>query len=169
MTFRGIIQRQMELISLRRHQNGDLIRGEDGGSLIEFALVLTAMMTFVMVVMQLCIAFYSYGMITECAREATRWAVTRGSTCQTSSLTSCTTTTTAISNYAKSLGYPNIGGGTMNVTTTFPDTYNSIANCETPSVCRVLVTITYTVPIKLPLVPKNAISLSTSSKMYFVQ
>jgi hypothetical protein len=119
--------------------------------------------------MQLCIAFYSYGMITECAQEATRWAVTRGSTCQTSSLTSCTTTTTAISAYAKGLGYPNIGAGTMNVTTTFPDTYNSVANCESPSACRVMVSITYTVPIKLPLVPKNAISLSATSEMYFVQ
>jgi Flp pilus assembly protein TadG len=150
-------------------RNGRLASSEDGGSMIEFALVSTAMMSFVMVVMQLCLAFYSFGMITDCAREATRWAITRGSTCQTSALASCTTTTTAISNYAKGLGYPNIGGGTMTVTTTFPDTYNSVANCETPSVCRVMVTITYSVPIKLPLVPKNAISLSTASQMYFVQ
>lgn len=169
MRNREIVYRHTGLIALRGHRNSNLMGSEDGGTLIEFALVLSAMMTFVMVVMQLCIAFYSFGMITECAREATRWAITRGATCQTASLTSCTTTTTAISTYAKGLGYPNIGGGTMNVTTTFPDTYNSIANCETPSVCRVMVTITYTVPIKLPLVPKNAISLSTSSKMYFVQ
>lgn len=142
---------------------------EDGATLVEFALTASAMLAFVFMIMQLCIAFYSSGMINEVAREATRWAITRGSTCQTASLGSCTTTTAAVTAYANGLGFPNIGGGTMNVVTSFPDTNGSIANCETPSLCHVKVVITYVVPITLPLVPKNSISLSTQSEMYFVQ
>ena len=142
---------------------------EDGATLIEFALTASAMFAFTFVIMQLCIAFYSAGMINEVAREATRWAITRGSTCQTASLASCTTTTAAVTAYANSRGFPNIGGGTMNIATTFPDTNGAITNCETPSICHVKVAITYTVPITLPLVPKNSIALSTMSEMYFVQ
>lgn len=141
--------------------------------MIEFALVSTVMMTFILVVMQLCIALYTYGMICESAREATRWAATRGATCQTPLSTSCTANATSVSNYAKGLGFPNIGGGTVTVNTTpnvmFPDTYNGTANCQTPSVCRVVVSVTYTMPITMPLVPKNAIALSTISKMYYIQ
>jgi Flp pilus assembly protein TadG len=156
-----------------RWQRGGIAGGEEGSSLIEFALTASALMAFCFVVMQICLAFYSAGMINECAQEATRWAITRGSTCQTPSLTSCTTTAAAIGTYAKGLKYPNLAGGTMTVDTTashmFPDTYNSVANCMTPAVCRVKVAITYTVPITMPLVPKNSITLSTSSEMYFIQ
>lgn len=153
--------------------NGGIASGEDGATLIEFALVTTAMMTFVFVVMQLCVAFYSYGMICETARETTRWAALRGSGCQTAALASCTAKSTDIVAYAMGLGYPNIGGGTLNVNSTasvmFPDTYNGTANCQAATFCRVVVQITYTVPITLPLVPKNSISLATVSEMYYVQ
>jgi len=162
------IQRRIEIAVLRLRR-GRLVRGEDGGSLVEFAFVTTAMMTFVLVVMQLCIAFYSYGLICETAREATRWASTRGGSCQTSSLTSCTATPAQVTSYAQGLKYPNIGGGTLGITTTNPDTFNSIANCQAASACRVVVAINYTVKITLPLVPKNAIAISTQSEMYYLQ
>jgi Flp pilus assembly protein TadG len=147
------------ILALRCH-NRQIAREEEGSSLIEFAIVSSGMMLFVLVLMQLCIALYSYGMITEVARETTRWAATRGSTCETSASTSCTATTATITSYAKGLGYPNVGGGTMLVTPIFsPNTPGS----------TVTVTITYTVPVTLPLVPKNSISLKTSSKMTILQ
>jgi Flp pilus assembly protein TadG len=136
---------------------------EEGRSLIEFAIVSSGMMMFVMVLMQLCLAFYSYGMITEVARETTRWAAVRGSTCETSASTSCTATVTTITSYAKGLGYPNIGGGTMTVTPSYIP-----SGTNTPG-SVVKVAITYTVPITLPLVPKNSISLQTSSEMTILQ
>ena len=134
-----------------------IAHNEEGSSLIEFAIVSSGMMLFVLVLMQLCLAIYSYGMITEVARETTRWAATRGSTCQTVSLTSCTATAATITSYAKSTGLPNIGGGTMNVTPSF------VPN-NTPG-SAVQVTITYTVPVTRPLVPKNSSSLKTTSQM----
>jgi Flp pilus assembly protein TadG len=131
--------------------------------MIEFVLSLTALMTFVFVLMEICIVFYTYGMISECAREATRYAIVRGSTCLTSSSTSCTASATTISNYAKGLGYPNIGGGTLAVVTNFIPSGNQAPGSQ------VKVDIKYTVSIKVPFVPTNAIALDSSSEMYILQ
>lgn len=157
--------------SLRlRHRVARFLCEEDGGSMIEFALTISTALTLVFVIMQLCLALYMYGMISETAREATRWAIVRGSTCVTGSGTSCTTTTAAITTYAKGLGFPNVGGGTLTVTPTYPDTnpVGGAANCQAPG-CRVKVAVAYTVAISLPFVPKNNISLNTSSEMYILQ
>jgi Flp pilus assembly protein TadG len=156
------------LASYRRHRRG--LRKEDGATLIEFAITISVALTLVFVIMQLCLALYMYGMISETAREATRWAIVRGSTCVTGSGTSCTTTTAAITTYAKDLGFPNVGGGTLVVTPTYPDTnpVGGAANCQAPG-CRVKVVVTYTVAISLPMVPRNSIPLQTSSEMYILQ
>jgi Flp pilus assembly protein TadG len=130
--------------------------------MIEFSLSFSALMIFVFAIMEMCMLFYSYGMISESAREATRYAIVRGSTCLTSSSTSCTATATTISNYAKGLGLPNIGGGTLNVTTTFPDGNQAPGS-------RVKVDIQYSVSIKLPFIPRNSIPLDSSSEMYILQ
>ena len=150
-----------------RHINA-LLREEDGGSMIEFAITISTALTLVFVIMQLCLALYMYGMISETAREATRWAIVRGSTCVTGSGTSCTTNAAAITTYAKGLGFPNVGGGTLSVTPTFPDTTGTCSNPQAPG-CRVKVAVSYTVAISLPFVPKNNISLNTSSEMYILQ
>lgn len=130
--------------------------------MIEFVLSFSALMIFVFAVMEMCMLFYTYGMISESAREATRYAIVRGSTCLTSSSTSCTATSTTISNYAKGLGLPNIGGGTLNVTTTFPDGNQNPGS-------RVKVDVQYSVSIRLPFMPRNAIPLDSSSEMYILQ
>jgi len=133
-----------------------------GSALIEFATTLSLLMTFVYVLMQLSMAFYTYGMISECAREATRYASVRGSTCKTSSGSSCTASTTSVSTYAKGLGFPNIGGSTITPVTTYPD------GNESPG-SRVQVQITYPYSVSLPFVPKQTISLQVSSEMYILQ
>ena len=146
------------------------LREEDGGSLIEFAITISVALSIVFVIMQLCLALYMYGMISETAREATRWAIVRGSTCVTGSGTSCTTNIPAITAYAKGLGFPNVGGGTLLVTPTYPDPdrITQAPNCNAPG-CRVSVAVAYTVAITLPFVPKNNIALQTSSEMYILQ
>jgi hypothetical protein len=144
-------------------RNRSRLREEDGGSLTEFAISISAALTLVFVLMQLCLALYTYGVISETAREATRWAVVRGSTCVTGSGASCTATQSTIKSYAQGLGFPNIGGGTLAATPTFPQ------GCQTPSTCTVKVAVTYTVPVNLPFVPHNSISMQSVSQMYFVQ
>jgi len=147
-----------------------LLRRQSGATLIEFAISLSTMLMFVFVLLETCIAIYTYAMVSDCAKEASRWAVTRGSTCQTSSSTSCTATATTINAHATGMGFPNPAGGTM----TFPNTLFPVvggsctANTPAPG-CQVKVTINYTMPIKLPFVPTNSLSWSTSSEMYILQ
>lgn len=154
--------------AIRRRFRLRLLGCENGATLIEFAISLSAMLMFLFVLMETCIAIYTYAMVSDCAREATRWAITRGSTCQTSSSTSCTATTTQISAHATGMGFPNPGGGTMTATTTFPDTTDNCSTDDAPG-CRVKVSISYTMPIKLPFVPNNSLSWTTSSEMYILQ
>jgi Flp pilus assembly protein TadG len=138
------------------------IENDDGSTLIEFSATLSVLMTFVYVLMQISMLLYTYGMISECAREASRYASVRGSTCQTSSSTSCTATTTSVSSYATGRGFPNLGGSVLSATTTYPD------GNEAPG-SRVRVQITYPYSVSLPLVQKRTISLEVASEMYIVQ
>jgi Flp pilus assembly protein TadG len=139
-----------------------LLDEEDGGELLEFGISITVLFTFVFVTIQLCIAFYSYGLISEAAREGSRYAIVRGATCTTGAGSSCTATAAQIETFVNGLGFPNIGGGTMNVVASFP---NGNQNPGSP----VLVRITYTVPITLAFVPKNSMSFTSSSEMYILQ
>ena len=162
LTLRTVLPQRWSRCAAWVGRSEDLAQSESGGSQIEFVLSLTALMTFVLAVMEICMVFYTYGMISESAREATRYAIVRGSTCLTSSSTSCTASAATINTYATGRGFPNIGGGTPVATTTFPDGNQAPGS-------RVKVDIKYTVSIKVPFIPKNALQLDSSSEMYILQ
>lgn len=137
-------------------------QGEAGQSLVEFAITFSILIGFVFAFVELCLAFYSFGMISESAREGSRYAMVRGATCVNGAKASCTATAAQINNYVTSLGFPNIGGGRISVNTTFPDGSQDLGK-------RVHVQVTYQFPITLPLVPSNAISITSTSEMSIVQ
>jgi hypothetical protein len=101
-------------------------------------------------------------MISECAREGTRYAIVRGATCINASNASCTASSSAINSYASQISFPNLGGGTIAPVTTFPDGNQNPGS-------RVQVHVAYVFPINLPFVPKNSISMGSTSVMYIVQ
>jgi Flp pilus assembly protein TadG len=139
-----------------------LLREQRGQSLVETAITLSILMMFVFVFIEVCLAFYSFGVISEEAREGSRYASVHGSTCVTASSISCTASASALNTYVSNLGYPNLAGGTMTVNTTFPD------GSQAPG-SRVKVAITYVLPIMLALVPSNALTLNASSTVTILQ
>ena len=148
--------------------------GESGSALIEFAIGLGVLLTAAFTLMEICLMFYSYATIDECAREGARYAIVRGSSCVTNGVTgagaSCTATASDINDYVKNLGYPNAAGGTMTVDTTYSAdgvTFTTTGNNDPNDIVRVQVG--YTFPIKMPFVPKNSLSLSAQSQLYIVQ
>lgn len=145
-----------------RRRLRQLGREDAGQSLVETAVSLSVLMSFVFVFIEVCLAFYSYGLISELAREGTRYASVHGSSCLTASSASCTANAATVNSYVTHLGYPNLAGGAMTVNTTFP------SGSETPG-SQVTVSITYTFPITLALVPHNAITLTTSSTANILQ
>jgi Flp pilus assembly protein TadG len=140
-----------------------MVRGEEGQSLVEFAISSTVLLTFIFSMAEATLAYYSYDMISESAREGTRYAMVRGSSCTTSGGSSCEATAAQVNSYVTSLGWPNLAGGTMTVNTTYPD------GNENPQTSRVLVSIQYVFPITLPFVPSRSISMNASSEGYIIQ
>lgn len=151
------------LHSLRRNgrnEGGEC--NEDGQALVEFALTSCIVFGFVFCLIELCLAFYTHCLISETAREGTRYAMVHGATCVTASQASCTATASSVNAYASGLGWPNLGGGALSVATTFPDGNQNPGS-------RVQVSVNYVFPITLVFVPKNSISMSSTSEMYIVQ
>jgi Flp pilus assembly protein TadG len=149
-------------------------RQESGQTVVEFAITLTILLTSVFTLMEICLMFYTYATISECAREGTRYAMVRGSSCVTAGATgagaSCTASTSSINSYVASLRYPNVGGGTMTVNTTFSAdavSFTTSGNNAPNDIVRVQ--ITYNFPVKLPFVPKNSLTLKSQSQIYIVQ
>ena len=136
--------------------------GQDGQAIMEVALGLPAIAAFTFAMIEICLAFYSFCMISETAREATRYAVVRGATCQTALSVSCTASASDINTFVTQLKWPNLGNGTVSASTTYPD------GNENPG-SRVKVVVTYIFPYNIPFAPSGSISMSSTSAMYIVQ
>jgi Flp pilus assembly protein TadG len=137
------------------------VREDDGQALVEFAINFSVIMGFLFIFVEVCLAFYAYDMISESAREGTRYAIVRGSTCLTSAGISCTASAAGVNTYVSGVGWPN-PGGTMTVNTTYPD------GNEAPG-SRVQVTVTYAFPITLQWVPTGSLTMQSTSVMYIIQ
>ena len=137
-------------------------RDESGQAIIEVAIALPVIATFTFAMIELCLTFYTYCMISESAREATRYAIVRGATCQTSAGASCTASASAINNVVTHLGWPNLGTGTVTASTTYPD------GNENPG-SRVQVVVSYVFPYSIPFMPQGSIRMSSTSVMVIVQ
>ncbi len=147
------------------------LSGEEGQSLVESALTFPVMFTLMFCFMTLCLIFYSATMISENAREGTRYAIFHGATCTTSGNASCTATASQINTYVSGLGWPNIGGGTMTVYTCFiPSGGGSCTTGGSEAVGNLVqITVTYVFPISLPYVPRRSITISSTSEAHILQ
>lgn len=135
---------------------------EEGSTLIEFALTFSVLLTVIFCVMELCLVFYAYDMISDCAREGTRYAMVRGASCPNTTTPTCEVTAAQVNSYVSALKIPNLGNGTMTVTTTYPDGNEAVGS-------RVQVKVSYVFPIKMPFVPKNSLNMASTSVMYILQ
>jgi Flp pilus assembly protein TadG len=144
----------------RRGQNP--ARSEEGAALVEFALTVPILFTFFFGLIEVSMALYMHQVLSECAREGTRYAMVRGSTCVNGSGSSCTTTAALVNSYVSGLTWPNIGGAPMVVSTTFPDGNQSPGS-------RVQVFVSYAFPFRVPFVPPTTLNMASTSVTYIVQ
>jgi Flp pilus assembly protein TadG len=90
---------------------------DEGKAIVEAALTLPVILAFVFPRIELCLIFYSSCMISECAREGSRYAIVHGNSCQTGvTKASCMGTQASINTYTQTLGGPNLGMGTLHET-----------------------------------------------------
>jgi Flp pilus assembly protein TadG len=162
------LRRQIKL-ALRRG------RGEEGASIAEFAVASTILLAIVFGIYEASSALYAYTYISDAAREATRYAIVRGSAC--TGFTECSgtpvgATSAQISSYVKGLGYPGINSSNLNVNSTWPTTGSACTPISSP--CNnpgnlVKVVVAYQYPLSIPFVPLSTINMSSTSEMVISQ
>jgi Flp pilus assembly protein TadG len=159
---------------LRRLWQSEAVGEDSGQTLVEFAITITVLLTAVFTLIEICLALYTYSTISECACEGTRYAIVRGSTCVTAGSSgagaSCTASAAAVNSYVSSLAYPNVGGGSMTVTTKFSadgSTFTTSVNNVPNDIVQVQVS--YPFLVRLPFVPRNTFTLRAQSQMTIIQ
>jgi Flp pilus assembly protein TadG len=94
------------------------LHGEEGASMVEFALVGTLMCAVLFGIFQTCLAVYTYNYVCEVAREGTRYAIVRGSKC--TGMTDCNINGADLQTHLQTIQYPGTNPTNhMTVTTTW--------------------------------------------------
>src|SRR3974390_2268720 len=167
--------------SVRRGLRG----GESGSALVEFAVSASLLLALLFGVIQFGYALYTYQFVNEVAREMTRYAIVRGSSCSaSSSMPNCgfTDSGSTLQTYAPSAyAYPGMTMSNLTVTDTWyspvkntDGTLNSWSACGSGSGCNkpgymVKVTVSYPFLLSIPFVPKTTLTVASSSAMVFSQ
>lgn len=148
-------------------------RNEDGSSIVEFILVFLVVMELLFGVMQLCLAFYSYEVISEYARAGARYAMVHGSTCLLANGSSCYNDTDAeLQAVIRSINYPGIT--TSNVVVTAGHTFApGRTSCLTASCLgagdQITVNVAYAYKLSIPFIPAKSFTMSSTSTMIISQ
>lgn len=149
------------------------VNGEQGAVIMEFVLSVMLLLTLVFGVMEMAFVAYSFNLVSEAAREATRYAVVRGNdwgaSCSSYSSSDCIASAANVTSYVENLGLPGINGNTLtNISTNWTKGPNesscTATNCNGMG-DQVTVTISYTFTPSIPFVLSKTVTMSSSSTM----
>ena len=139
--------------------------------LVEMAVALSLLFTMMFGIIQFSLAHYTYLYLSDVAREATRYAIVRGSSC-TSFSSACPATATDVQNYVMNLDFPAINANNITVATSWPTTGSSCTPSTSP--CNnpgnlVQVVVNYSYQFSLPFMKVRTINMSATSEMVISQ
>ena len=133
---------------------------ENGSSVVETAIASIILITMIFGIMVISLALYTYHFISDAAREGTRYAIVRGSTCQ-GFPSACPASKSDVQTYVKGLGFPGIDPSAMTVTTS-PSPVGSPGT-------TVNVTVQYRFPLAIPFLSARTLTMTSSSQMVVSQ
>ena len=147
---------------------------DTGATLVEFALSVSILMMMLFGIIQACFALYACNYVSDAAREATRYAIVRGSAC--TGMPDCGATQAQIQTYVSSLTYPGINANNVTVTATWlslnstpPTAWTACAGqCDAPG-NAVQVQVTYPFPLSIPFWKKSTVNLNSTSQAVISQ
>jgi Flp pilus assembly protein TadG len=144
---------------------------ERGSSSVEFALTAALLFSVVFGVIAISLALYSYNVVAEAAREATRYAIVRGSACN--SFADCKVTSAQLQTYVKGLAFPGINASNLTAAATW-SAYPAGGNCAPSASCnnpgnQVKVTVSYQFPLAIPFATSRTLSMSSTGTMVISQ
>jgi Flp pilus assembly protein TadG len=141
-------------------------KDERGTELVEYAIVLTLLLMALFGLIDFGRALYAYHFVSEAAREGTRFAMVRGTACQSPG---CPAGPTDIQNYVM-----NVPAGIDAAQLTVTPTWNpsGSATCTGPQNapgCVVEVQVSYNFKFMLPFLPWSTVVMQSSSQMIISQ
>ena len=161
--------------------HGRTVFDEQGSTLVEFAVVLVVLLTFLFGIMDFARYLYTYHFVCNAAREATRYAIVRGSTsgstaCASATTFGCNATAANVTSYVQSITPRGISPSALTVTTTWPGTgpAGAATACDTTNGnnspgCLVVVQVSYPFKFILPFLPKSTWGMTSTSQMAISQ
>lgn len=155
-----------------------LSKDDSGAALVELAISAAVIFSMMIGIFEICLALYAYHFTADAAREATRWAMVRGSQCSTYSagLGSCNAQGTDITTFVKNLGYPGLSASNFTVTSTWyshtdppnPTWTACGSTCNDPG-NMVQVVVTYNFPLHIPFWQNGTLAVGSTSQMVISQ
>lgn len=159
----------------RLKKRGENVRHsrQRGTTLLEYALVLIVVLMFIFGIIDFARALYAYHFVANAAREATRYAMVRSSTCNsvTNPVPNCPATQAIISSYVTNMA-TGIGlNDASSIEANFsgqnpPSSTNPACTTGTPPVplgCTAQVTVNYPFKFILPFLPTSTTNCTSSS------
>ena len=164
-------------LKLREH-----LLNEEGSSLVETAVACTILLAVLVGIFKMSMGAYIAHSVSEAAREATRYAIVRGSNCV--NLTGCGASNSDIQTFVRGLGFPGIKASKLVTATTW---YNvsmdttktpasaTLAMCGTaPAGCnapgnQVQVQVSYLFSFAIPKYGSKTLTLTSTSAMVISQ
>ena len=153
---------------------GCVLTAEEGATVLEAAVALVVLLGLFIAIVQISLALYTSHFLADAAREASRYAVVRGSmSCSTTpNLTNCNVSADEMQTWVRDLGYPGISPQRLSVSTKWPSTgsacYPSASPCNNPG-NLVQVAVTYAFPLNIPFWKTATINLTSKSQMVISQ
>jgi len=145
------------------------VTNETGATTLEFAIVSSLLLICVLGIMVCSLAVYANHFVSAAAKEATRYAIVRGSSwsssCASYSSLSCEASSANVTSFVNAIAPPGISQSNIKVTTTWPGTDPTGATCDTANgtnspTCVVNVQVQYTFNVFLPFVPIGNVVMS---------
>lgn len=138
---------------------------ERGSAIVEFAIATTCSLTMLFAIIDFGRAVYTYHLVSNGARSATRYAIVRGSSC---TATGCPATPATVQTYVRGLA-PGINPNALTADTTWAtSTGCSGAPFKGPG-CLVTVTVRYNFTFLVPLLPSFTMPMASTSEMVMSQ
>jgi Flp pilus assembly protein TadG len=166
---------------IERHKRGEarekgptcmtLRANQLGSALVEQALVLTILLAVIFGIIDSGRALYTYHFVSQAAREATRWASVRGSTCV--GLTGgCPADAGDVQTYVANVSGMGLNPAKITATATWPIKPYSSPACAASNNkpgCVVQVQVDYAFQFILPFLPSTGFTMSSTSQMVITQ
>jgi Flp pilus assembly protein TadG len=166
------------------HRNGAVpdcahfIASDSGTNILEFSIAFSLLLLCAFGIIECSMALYTDHFVVNAAKEATRYAIVRGSSwsgdCSAYSSFSCTATSGDVASFVDSIVPPGIDPTKLVITTTWPGTDPSGNVCNTTNgdnspTCVVEVQVSFPFNFLLPFLPTNALVLTGSSSEVIIE